>query len=297
MKTRVGVIGLGIMGGAIARNLAERGWKVAGYDVDAEKRTESAAAGIEAVSTIAEMMSRADAVITSLPTPAVLVAVGGEIAASGAPSRIVIETSTLSLDDKLAFAKVSTAARHIPLDCPLSGTGAQAKERDLVVYASGESAAIAAATPIFADFAKKYADLGAYGNGSRMKFAANLLVAIHNVAAAEAMVLAMKAGLDLGQAIDLLGSGAGGSKMFQLRAPMMAEGRYEPATMRISTWQKDMAIIADFAESLGVKTPVFSATKPIYDEAMALHLGEADTAAVCKVLEAAAGIPGRPAAK
>ncbi len=290
MNKSVGVIGLGIMGGAIAGNLKERGWAVAGYDVDPAKRAEMARAGVNAVESIAELVKGAEAVITSLPSPAALIAVANEIASAAPSGRIVIETSTMTLADKLKFADILRAAGHIPLDCPLSGTGAQAKVRDLIVYASGDSAAIAAVTPIFADFAKQSADLGAYGNGSRMKFVANLLVAIHNVAAAEAMVLAMKAGLDLRQVIELVGPGAGGSRMFQMRAPMMAENRYEPATMRVATWQKDMAIIGAFAEELGVETPLFSTTAPVYDEAMAMGLGDQDTAAVCKVLELMCGL-------
>jgi L-threonate 2-dehydrogenase len=290
MNKTAGVIGLGIMGGAIARNLMERGWTVVGYDLNSATRTNMAAIGVEAVSSTAGVVQKAEAILTSLPSAAALASVAREIAVAGPSGRIVIETSTMALDDKLRFGEVLRAAGHIPLDCPLSGTGAQAKVRDLVVYASGDSAAIAAVTPVFADFAKQSADLGAYGNGSRMKFVANLLVAIHNVATAEAMVLAMKAGLDLNQVIELVGPGAGGSLMFQMRAPMMAQDRYEPATMRISTWQKDMAIIAGFAEGLGVATPVFSATAPVYDQAMAMNLGDKDTAAVCKVLETVSGV-------
>jgi L-threonate 2-dehydrogenase len=286
----IGIIGLGIMGGAMARNLVERGWSVIGCDLDPVKRADMAAIGVDAMPNAADVVSRAETIVTSLPTPAALASVAREIADARPSGRVVIETSTMALDDKLQFGEILSAAGHIPLDCPLSGTGAQAKVRDLIVYASGDSAAIAKVTPVFADIAKQSADLGAYGNGSRMKFVANLLVAIHNVAAAEAMVLAMKAGLDLNQAIELLGAGAGGSRMFQLRAPMMAEDRYEPATMRISTWQKDMSIIAGFAKDLGVATPAFSATAPIYDAAIAMNLGDQDTAAVCRVLETKSGV-------
>jgi 3-hydroxyisobutyrate dehydrogenase-like beta-hydroxyacid dehydrogenase len=290
MNKRVGVIGLGIMGGAMACNLCERGWTVLGYDVDPAKCADMIQGGVNSVNSIAEVVESAEAIITSLPSPAALIAVADEIASTAPSGRIVIETSTMALTDKLKFAEILNKAGHLPLDCPLSGTGAQAKVRDLIVYASGDSAAIAAVTPIFADFAKQSADLGAYGNGSKMKFVANLLVAIHNVAAAEAMVLATKAGLDLKQVIELVGPGAGGSRMFQLRAPMMAENRFEPATMRVSTWQKDMAIIAAFAEELGVETPLFSTTAPVYDEAIAMGFGDQDTAAVCKVLERMSGV-------
>jgi 3-hydroxyisobutyrate dehydrogenase-like beta-hydroxyacid dehydrogenase len=177
------------------------------------------------------------------------------------------------------------AAGHIALDCPLSGTGAQAKMRDLIVYASGDSAAIARCGQLFADFSKQSADLGVYGNGSRMKFVANHLVAIHNVATAEAMILAERAGLDPKRVVEMVGPGAGGSRMFQMRAPMMVEGKYEPATMKVSTWKKDMAIIAEFADDVGVETPLFTLTQPVYTQAMAMGLGDQDTAAVFEVLK------------
>ena len=157
--------------------------------------------------------------------------------------------------------------------------------RDLIVYASGDSAAIARCTDLFADFAKQSADLGAFGNGSRMKFVANHLVAIHNVATAEAMMLAERAGLDPKMVVDMVGPGAGGSRMFQMRAPMMVEGVYEPATMKVSTWKKDMAIIAEFADDVGCATPLFTLTQPVYTEAMAMGLGDQDTAAVFEVLK------------
>lgn len=290
MTKIVGIIGLGIMGSAMALNLVARGWQVVGFDTDAGKRADMAAAGVTIVASAADVARQAPHIITSLPTPKALDAVAAEIASSGAPARIVMETSTMTLADKLRFGATLTAAGHVPLDCPLSGTGAQAKVRDLIVYASGDSAAIAQVMPIFNDIGKQSADLGAYGNGSRMKFVANHLVAIHNVASAEAMVLAMKAGLDLKQVVELVGPGAGGSRMFQMRAPMMAADVYEPATMRVSTWQKDMAIIREFADGLGVQTPVFSSTAPIYDQAMAMQLGDKDTAAVCRVIEAMAGV-------
>src|SRR5712671_5141123 len=223
--------------------------------------------------------------MTSLPGPAAVEDVAQSIATSGQSPRIVVELSTLSIADKLRFETILNQAGHIALDCPLSGTGAQAKTRDLVVYASGDSDAIARCMALFADFAKQSADLGRFGNGSRMKFVANHLVAIHNVATAEAMVLAERAGLDPQKVVEMVGPGAGGSRMFQMRAPMMVEGVYEPATMKVSTWKKDMAIIAEFADDIGCATPLFTLTQPVYTEAMAMGLGDQDTAAVFEVLK------------
>ena len=283
----VGIIGLGIMGGAIARNLIERGWHVIGFDIDAAKGVELDQIGGVLAPGVSELAREAPVIMTSLPTPAAALQVAQEIAASGQAPRIVAELSTLSLADKMRFASILQQAGHIALDCPLSGTGAQAKVRDLVVYASGDSQAIARCMGLFSDFAKHSADLGKFGNGSKMKFVANHLVAINNVATAEAMLLAERAGLDPKIVIEMVGPGAGGSRMFQLRAPMMVERIYEPATMKVSTWQKDMAIIADFADDVGCTTPLFTLTRPVYIEALAMGLGEKDTASVFEVLKKA----------
>ena len=285
MDKTVGIIGLGIMGGAIARNLVERGWRVIGFDTDAKKRAELALANVEIAGNVEQVARDAPIIMTSLPSPASAAKVAQSIADSGQSPRIVVELSTLSIVDKLRFETILNKAGHVALDCPLSGTGAQAKLRDLIVYASGDSNAIATCQNLFSDFARQSADLGRFGNGSRMKFVANHLVAIHNVAAAEAMVLAERAGLDPNMVVDMVGPGAGGSRMFQMRAPMMVQGVYEPATMKVSIWRKDMAVIADFAEEVGCTTPLFALTQPIYEEAMTMGLGDQDTASVFEVLK------------
>ena len=297
MSKTVGMVGLGIMGSAISRNLAERGWRVIGFDTDAARRNEAAQAGVTIAADAAEVALEAPVIMTSLPSPAAVMDVAGIIARSAPSPRIVVELSTLTIADKLRFEAILNKAGHIALDCPLSGTGAQAVVRDLVVYASGDSNAIAECTALFADFAKQSADLGAFGNGSKMKFVANHLVAIHNVASAEAMVLAERAGLDPQMVVDLVSPGAGGSRMFQLRAPMMVKRAYEPATMKVSIWKKDMAIIAEFAEQVGCATPMFTLTQPVYTEAMAMGLGDQDTAAVFEVLKKTIVTKPKPATR
>jgi len=136
-------------------------------------------------------------------------------------------------------------------------------------------------------------DLGAFGNGSRMKYVANLLVAINNVASAEAMVLGLKAGLPARTVFEMVRTGAGNSRVFELRAPMMVSSRYDHPSMKVSVWQKDMAVIGDFARRLRCPTPMFDATVPIYNKAIRIGHAEHDTAAVCAVLEKAAGVKRR----
>jgi 3-hydroxyisobutyrate dehydrogenase-like beta-hydroxyacid dehydrogenase len=288
-KGSVGIIGLGIMGGAFARNLAAAGWHVVGYDIDAACRRQAARNGVEVAKDATALAAGVPVIITSLPSPQALEATVRAIAPVR-KRRVVIEASTFTLEDKFAAERALRKAGHVTLDCPVSGTGAQARTGDIVIYASGDTGSIARQRRLFADFSRKLYDLGEFGNGSRMKYVANLLVAIHNVASAEAMVLGMKAGLAPETIFEMVTGGAGNSRVFELRAPMMVQDRYDDATMKIKLWQKDMDVIGQFAARLGVPTPLFSATIPLY--AAALSTGHAlhDTAAVCAVLERMAGV-------
>lgn len=283
---RVGLLGLGIMGSAIAPNLLKAGFEVVGFDPDPISRERLRTLGGSPVDSPLAVAQAAEVLISLLPSPQALndVIQGPEgLLESGRSGLILIESSTLAIADKLA-AQAAGAHALVMLDCPLSGTGAQAANKDLVVYASGDTAAIARCRSVFDGFARSHHDLGVFGNGSKMKFVANLLVAIHNVAAAEAMVLGMKSGLDPQTLYQVIADGAGGSRMFSVRGPQMVADHYEPATMKIDVWQKDMKIIADFAASMSSPTPLLEACAPIYTAAVAQGRGHQDTAAVCAVL-------------
>jgi putative dehydrogenase len=292
-KKKVGVIGLGIMGGAFAQNLIKAGWHVVGYDIDPDRRRAMAKAGVEIAADAKALATETPTIITSLPKPAALDATVKAIVEAHVGARVIVEASTFTIDDKVRAERTLRKAGHVMLDCPISGTGSQAKTKDLVVYASGDSKAIRKLKPLFAGFARAAHDLGVFGNGSRMKYVANLLVAINNVAAAEAMVLGIKAGLDPQTVLEMVTTGAGNSRVFELRAPMMVKDRYDEATMKISVWQKDMAVIGQFAREIGVPTPMFDASVPVYNKAMKSGHAEHDTAAVCAVLEKMARVKRR----
>ncbi len=289
----VGMIGLGIMGSAMSFNLGRAGIRVAGYDVAPKRRAGHARSGGIAARSAREVARRSNIIITSLPSARALAEVAAEIAASAARGAIVIETSTLPIAVKEAARDVLAKRGVLLLDCPLSGTGAQARVKDLIVYVSGDRSAYGKTIPVLQGFTRANYYVGAFGAGSKMKFVANLLVAIHNVAAAEAMVLGMKAGLDLALVLKVVSDGAGSSRMLQVRGPMMVKGDYSGATMKNEVWQKDMTIIGDFARGLDCPTPLFAASAPIYNAAMAMGLGKEDTGAVCAVLEQMAGNPRR----
>ncbi len=289
-KGAVGVVGLGIMGGAFAQNLVAAGWRVIGYDTAAARCRALARAGVEIAADAGDVTRNAAVVITSLPKPAALASTAAAIAKAGVPRRVVVEASTFAIEDKAKARAVLRQAGHVLLDCPVSGTGAQAKTKDIVVYASGGGAEIKRLRPLFAAFSRGVYYLGAFGNGSRMKYVANLLVAINNVASAEAMVLGMKAGLPPRLVYELVKAGAANSRVFELRAPMMVKDDYRAATMKIAVWQKDMDVIGGYARKIGVPTPMFDASKAIYAKARRSGYDDQDTAAVCAVLEEMAGV-------
>jgi len=283
----VGVVGLGIMGSAMAASLLRSGFKVHGYDVLADRRAALKKAGGFPCKSVSEVSTKAKIIITSLPSAAALHKVSKQL------KGIVIETSTLPIADKVKAEFVLGKRKSILLDCPLSGTGAQAKTGDLVVYGSGDKAAFQKALPVLKGFSRAQYFVGEFGNGSKMKFVANLMVAIHNVSAAEAFALGAKSGLDRKSILKVIADGAGSSRMFQVRGPMMVTGNYKDVTMSNQLWQKDMKIIGEFAAALGVATPLFNASAAIYNAAMAQGYAKQDTGAVCAVLEGLAGIARR----
>lgn len=290
LKPTVGMLGLGIMGSAMSLNLLAAGFRVFGFDVSTDRMKAFNATGGTPCSCPREVAEAVDIIISVLPSVKALDAVvSGEsgILAAGRHGQILVEASTLPLEDKQRIRLCAMPTLTL-LDCPLSGTGAQAVLKDLLVYASGDSASISKCKMVFDGFARATHDLGEFGNGSKMKFVANLLVAIHNVAAAEAFVLGMKAGLDPQAIYRVVGDGAGGSRMFTVRGPQMIADTYEPATMKVETWQKDMRIISEFATGLNCPTPMLSACASVYTAAMAQGRGAQDTAAVCAVLAEAA---------
>src|SRR5262245_65907017 len=181
-KGTVGVIGLGIMGGAFAHHLAAAGWHVIGYDLDPKRRRALAKAGVEVVSDAAAVAAAAPVIITSLPNPRALHDTVKAIVAANEPERVVIEASTFTLDDKLKAERALAKGGHVMLDCPVSGTGSQARTKDIIIYASGEPKAIRRVRPLLADISRATHDLGTFGHGSRRPSASNRLFPLTNVA-------------------------------------------------------------------------------------------------------------------
>ncbi|WP_213451281.1 NAD(P)-dependent oxidoreductase [Rhizomonospora bruguierae] len=284
----VGLVGLGIMGSALAQHLIARGHEVVGYDVSEDRMAEHAQRGGSGAGAAREVGARCSLTITSLPSDeALLAALTGPagLLATAAERHVVVETSTLSPEVKRA-ARATCAARGVYLlDCPLSGTGAQAREGDLVAFLSGDDRdAKAVATSVLTGVVRRVVDVGAFGNGTAVKLIANLLVAVHNAAAAEAVLLAERAGLDPRLVIDAVADGAGGSRMLRARGPLMAERRFRPATATLRTMAKDLELIEAFARGQHSPTPLLDVTSTLYRATSSLEPDDLDSAAVFATL-------------
>lgn len=281
---KVGVIGLGVMGLAMAQNLMRSGFPVYGYDIDvARKKTFKAAHGVICRS-VQDLAAHVDVLITSLPSAQALMTVCRALADTEPRKLIVIETSTLPIKEKMAARRLLSPIRMVLLDCPLSGTGSQAQTKDLVVYASGPNSAFKQVMEVLNGFSRAQFYLGAFGNGMKLKMVANYLVAIHNAATAEALILAERANLNLDLVLAAIGDSAGQSKMWQVRGPRMAAEDYSPM-MSMHLWQKDMGIISEFVADAGAPSPVFDQVRAIYALAYQAGYGDNDSAVIHRFLK------------
>jgi 3-hydroxyisobutyrate dehydrogenase len=285
------VIGLGAIGGAVAGNLLAAGFKVYGYDPDSEAMRRFVTAGGSRCTSAGEAIRDASVILTALPSAASLMSVLGEGATTRRiEGRVIAELGTFGLNDKLEAQTLASSFGATLLDCAVSGTGAQALKRDLLILASGEEQAIDRAQPAFAAISRKTFRLGTFGSATRFKLVTNLLVAIHSLAAAEALTLGAKVGLDRQSLYELLSDSAGASRMLQVRGPMMVSGDYSSPGGSIGLVTKDLALIDELARSVDCPTPLFSAALGFYRSANAQGLGKSEIASVCTVLERLAGI-------
>jgi 3-hydroxyisobutyrate dehydrogenase len=285
MTETIGMLGIGIMGSAMAGNLIKAGFAVVGYDPVPSARDRLSDMGGKALASPQGVVEAAAISFASLPNAAALMDVVASFAGAGGSGQIVIECSTLPLSAKREGQAAMERAGKILLDCPVSGTGAQAATGDLVILGSGDEQAFRRCAPAFAGMSRRQVYLGRFGTGSIMKFIANHLVTIHNAAAAEAMLLGMKAGLDPGLVYDTLADSAGTSRMFQMRGPLMRDENYDSPTATIRTHLKDLSIISDFAAELGCTLPVYAAAEQLYHSGEEFGFAARDTAAICAVLE------------
>ena len=282
----IGLIGLGAMGGAYAKHLLKNNFKCFGIDLDKNNILKFIQLGGQEI-TYDELFNKVEIVLTSLPSLNAYRDVLNNLKRLGKnnPKKIILDMNTISIDDKNMFKNEIIGLNIDMLDSPVSGTGAQAWEADLTVFASGSKELIDKCMNIFKAFSKEVINVGSFGNGMKFKILANLLVTIHNTAAAEALRLGELAGLDQEMIFKVLGNSAATSVMLQKRMPLMINKNYEPPTASYNIFLKDVDIIRNFIKDNNVTLPTFEGSAKIYDKAEKTLSKNWDTASVYEVLK------------
>ena len=282
----IGLIGLGAMGGAYAKHLLKNNFKCFGIDLDKNNILKFIQLGGQEI-TYDELFNKVEIVLTSLPSLNAYKDVLNNLKRLGKNNskKIILDMNTISIDDKNMFKNEIIGLNIDMLDSPVSGTGAQAWEADLTVFASGSKELIDKCMNIFKAFSKEVINVGSFGNGMKFKILANLLVTIHNTAAAEALRLGELAGLDQDMIYKVLGNSAATSVMLQKRMPLMINKNYEPPTASYNIFLKDVDIIRNFIKNNNVTLPTFEGSAKIYDKAEKTLSKNWDTASVYEVLK------------
>ncbi len=286
MKKTVGIIGLGRMGLPIAANLLEHGFTVIGYR--RHMIDDFITMGGTPAHSSEEVARQCDVVITCLPEDsALLETVSGEhgLLHGAHPGLTVVDIGMLSLHAKeQARRSLEQVGAHM-LDCPISGIPPQVLARKTVLFASGEKQLFERCKPVFEGFTSTIFYLGDFGAGTKMKCVANLLVGIHVLAAAEAMTLSTKAGLDPAMVIQVISPSVASSAQFMARAQMMVDSRHEPALSTIHQLEECIGVIHELADAVNCPTPLLDKAAQYYEGAISSGLGEKDVAAMYSFLE------------
>jgi 3-hydroxyisobutyrate dehydrogenase-like beta-hydroxyacid dehydrogenase len=281
----VGFIGVGKIGMPISQNLIKSGYRVVGYRRSSLAEFEKIG-GVPARS-VAEVGEQADVVFSCLPSNAALedVVQGPKgLVHTARPGQIVVELGSYSVPFKQQQVAPLAAKGAIFIDGEVAGTPGMVAARKGVVFLAGDEPACRKIEPVVGGFADSCIYFGPFGAASRVKLINNLLVAVHITATAEAMALGVKAGVDVPTMIKAIAAGSGGSTQFGIRAPWMAERRFKPIQGSVPGLQHYVELIGDFADEIGIATPLLDRTAELLDRFMEMGFGDCDNAAMIDVI-------------
>jgi len=289
---RIGIIGLGLLGSAVATRLLQAKFEVKGYDTRPEQIEALVSHGLIPAGGIAEVAADTDAIFIILPS---LESV--EVTITGAKGLIgtapldctLIQMSTISPELTRRLGAAAAAKGLGFLDAPMSGTSAMVERGDCTIFVAGERKQKDRCQPIFDAIAKKTVYVGTVGMASLAKLATNLLVGLNTAALAEAFVLAAKGGLEPTKLLEILKDSAADSKMLEVRGPLMANHRFD-AQMKIALFLKDFKLMLEEGQRLGVSLPLTSITQQLSIATAVAGHHEEDLAAIVTTFEVLAGL-------
>ncbi|MBB1151932.1 MULTISPECIES: 2-hydroxy-3-oxopropionate reductase [Amycolatopsis] len=289
--SRIGFIGLGVMGTPMAAHLAAAGHEVSGFDLNADALAKLEAAGGRAAKDVADAVSAAEVVITMLPNhpqvEQVVLAPGG-VLDTIAPGTLLADMSTIRPETSIEVAKAGAAKGIRVLDAPVSGGQAGAEQATLSIMVGGDEADFAAAKPVFDTLGKTVVHVGPHGAGQVVKAANQLVVGGIYGLVAEAIVLLEASGVDAGTGLDVLAGGLAGSRILELKRKSMVARQFEPG-FRIDLHHKDMGIALAAARQSDVALPLTGLVAQLVAAGRAMGYGSLDHSALLKVVEELSG--------
>ena len=295
MTPSIGFVGLGAMGGAMARHLVKSGYAVTGYDLSAARSEAAALAGVTPAASPADAARTADVVLSSLPHPAAVreAYLGARgIVAAARPGTTLADLSTVDPDTWKQVARAAGERGLTCLDAPVSGGPLEAGSGRLVFLVGGEAEVLERCRPIFATLGSEIHHVGPLGSAQIVKIVNNVMTMGNVAVAAEAMVLGVKAGMDPQRLFDILSTSGGRSHHFLKRFPNVLAGDFAPR-FSIALSRKDLGLAARLAESLGVPMLPTAVVRQVYEAAAAAGLDRQDMAAVTELFERWAGVQVR----
>ena len=285
--TTVGIVGLGLLGSAVATRLRAAGHGVVGYDIVPACVERLVALGGTAVKSAADVARASDAVCTILPSlsavESAILGVDG-VTAGGRRGQTIVQMSTISPDLTTRLARDASARGLTFLDCPVSGTSAMVAQGNGVFFVGGERTLYDRWRPVLESVLPRAVYIGAAGQAMLMKLVANLLVALNSASVAEALTMATRGGLDPALVVDVLGTGAATSRMLEVRGPLMVRGEF-PAQMKLDLFMKDLHLIQEAARAAGAALPLTDVAERLYAATQAAGHGAEDLAVVITQLQ------------
>ena len=285
-RETIGLIGIGLVGTALAENLLAAGYQVIGFARSEASREKLVRLGGRAAAAPAAVAAEASRVILSLPDSDVvdqIVSAPGGLLAAGSGLRLVLDTTTGEPERTEALAARCAARGVLFADAPISGSSEQIRRRQGVVLVGGERAAYDACLDLIRAVADRHYYLGGPGSGSRAKLASNLILGLNRLALAEGLVFAERLGLDLPAFLEMLKTTPAYSCAMDVKGEKMLRGDFAPQS-KVTQHHKDLRIILEYAAKAGQELPLASLHKDILEQAMAAGEGDLDTSVVLQWL-------------
>jgi 3-hydroxyisobutyrate dehydrogenase-like beta-hydroxyacid dehydrogenase len=283
---QVGIVGLGLMGNAIARRLVAGGVGVVGFDVAAAAREEASTAGVTVAADAGAVLAACDVVVLSLPTSDIVERMLQESSPRIRPNAIILDTTTGDPDQMAALGERLAQQGVRYLDATIAANSAQiaAGEANIVAMVGGDADAFAACEPVLRQFVTRAFHLGPCGTGGRMKLVTNLMLGLSRAVLAEALTFAGKCGLDRRAALEVLRAGNAYSRVMDTKGEKMLTGDFS-AQGRLSQHLKDVRLILEVGARTGAPLPLSELHRALLEACERAGLGVVDNSAVIRAFE------------